>query len=67
METDFRAINQKEIEFELKVRMTLADWETLGDQLTDVPNVPYPAWHLRGAIREMVRKANQHWVGPKDE
>ena len=61
MNTEFRAINQSEIEFELTITMNLEDWKRLKRQLENTGSSTFPAWQVVKVIREMVDSANTHW------
>ena len=61
MITEFKAVNQSEIEFSLTITMPLQEWRRLKDQMDHIPASEFPAWRIVSAIREMVAKANTHW------
>ena len=62
MITEFRAVNQSEIDFSLTITMPLQEWRRLSKQLEAVPAGDFPAWRVVSSIREMVAQANTHWV-----
>ena len=66
MITEFKAVNQSEIEFSLTITMPLQEWRRLKDQMDSIPASAFPSWRIVLAIRNMVAKANEHWV-KKDE
>ena len=61
MKTEFKAVNQAEIEFSLTITMPLAEWRRLKDQMDHIPASEFPAWRIVSAIRNMVAEANAHW------
>ncbi len=67
MDTEFRAVNQRDIEFSLTITMTLEEWRRLKDQMDDIPANEFPAWRIVAVVRDMVRKANTHWVDEANE
>ena len=62
MITEFRAVNQSEIEFSLTITMPLQEWRRLKKQMDTIGASEFPAWRIVSAIREMVTQANTHWV-----
>ena len=58
MQTEFKAAKPDKIEMELTVRMELADWVRLKDQLGDQN---YPSWAMKGKIAEMITHAQAHF------
>jgi hypothetical protein len=61
MKSELYPTNAGEIEFTLEVTLPLEDWEKLKSQLTE-KSMSYPANQFIRQIRDMIVKANEHWV-----
>lgn len=55
MKAEFKAVNPQDIEFEMVLRMTLAEWQFLAEKLKG--ETRDPVWRLRWLIDSMNEQA----------
>ncbi|MDA8260251.1 MAG: hypothetical protein M0Z99_32235 [Betaproteobacteria bacterium] len=59
----FHASAPDDIPVAMTITMTLGEWKRMQDQLS---GPSFPAWRLRDAVRDMVARAEKHFLLQSD-